>query len=318
MKERDRTREPVNISAAGTKAVSRPAFPVSKRVRTPHASSLDVGTSFRRIVRPLTIELRRGETEGSLDDPEVIHRQRVIIRRLRSVLALFAPCLEPEGAARFDGALRDLAQVWGEARDWDMACLKSLPAAITCAPGVVATSILDAAEVKRHDAHLRLDACRGGNVQATLAGDLLAWASRASCMQEGMAHTRLTEMAPVLLRRLERRAMRRGRKIGGRSRTELHSLRKALKRLNYGTEALASLYQPDAVQTFHQACTDLLDRLGRLNDATMARTLAREIEADHVPAERFVRPWAKRRCRKAKRRLPAAWRAFRTAPRPWD
>lgn len=289
----------------------------AKRVRVPHARALGVGIAFRRIIRPLTDELRLGAAEGSLDDPEVIHRQRVAIRRLRSVLVLFAPCLEAEGAARFDARLRDLARIWGEARDWDMACLKSLPAAVAAAPGDEATAILDAAEAERETAHARLEASRADGRQTALAGELLAWASRGSCMRRGMAGTAVAEVAPDLLRRLEKRVRRRGRGIGGRSRRELHALRKALKRLNYGAEALGTLYPAEAMQGFHEACAGLLDRLGRINDAIMARELARRIEAGGVPAKRFVRPWAGPRWRKARRRLPPLWRAFRAAPRPW-
>src|SRR3954465_2439487 len=52
---------------------------------------------------------------------------RVAVRRLRAVLTLFAPHLEPHATAAFQHELRRMGRVYGEARDWDVFCLELLP-----------------------------------------------------------------------------------------------------------------------------------------------------------------------------------------------
>lgn len=291
--------------------------PASQPRRRPNPARACLGTAFRGIMRGLAADLAREDDEGP-HAFEAIHRRRVTIRRLRSMIALFSPCLDPVEAVRFGRALRDLGRAYSAARDWDVACLKTFPAATAGAPVTEAAAIVAAADAVRRRAHESLDNAGAPGDAMRLARDLRAWVSGASCMRPGCAGRRLAAVAPALLHRLDQRVIRRGRGIGNLSHTELHALRKALKRLNYGIEALAPLFPPASPDDVRAPCVDLLAQLGRFNDAVAARVLASEIADDHVPVEAFVRPWAKRRRRKAKRRLPSVWRAFRAAPRPWN
>ena len=91
--------------------------------------------------------LRGEEVEG-------VHQMRVGIRRLRSLLVLFEPVLEPHAASRFADELRRLGRVLGSARDWDVLLEKSLPAAIETAADLKTIEPLRAAaDQRRHAAH---------------------------------------------------------------------------------------------------------------------------------------------------------------------
>src|SRR5579872_3412436 len=92
-----------------------------------------------------------GEAEG-------VHQMRVAIRRLRAALTFFKPHLEPTATARFESELRRVGQVFGEARDWDVFCLRTLPAALhDTAPRVGATCCKapQARDARRHTDTLR-------------------------------------------------------------------------------------------------------------------------------------------------------------------
>ncbi|MCH1933218.1 CHAD domain-containing protein, partial [Shewanella sp. A25] len=58
----------------------------------------------------------------------------------------------------------------------------------------------------------------------------------------------LSEAAPDLLERVDRKVRRRGRGIRQRSMEELHALRKALKRLRYALEFLSGLCPEKALR----------------------------------------------------------------------
>jgi inorganic triphosphatase YgiF len=60
-------------------------------------------------------------------DAEGIHQVRVAIRRLRSALRMLEPRLERHVTALFQDELRRIGRVIGEARDWDIFCLQTLP-----------------------------------------------------------------------------------------------------------------------------------------------------------------------------------------------
>ena len=279
-----------------------------------HPPRLRTRTAWRRIVAARCAELGRDD----VDDVESVHRRRVAIRRLRSVLALFAPCLDRAERRRFDAALRELGRAYSPARDWDVACLRSFPAAMKGeVDAAAAAAVLAASDAARRQAHERLAASGAVSECADLARDIARWAAGPSIIAPDATSRPIDVLAPELLRRLDRRVRRRGRRIARLSDKELHALRKALKRANYAAEALEGVAPGLALGDFRTAAAAVLDQLGRFNDAGVAHDLAEELAADDVPVASLVRRWATRRARKAKRRLEPAWRDYRAASRPW-
>ncbi len=278
-------------------------------------------TAWRRIVAAGCAELGR----EAASDADSVHRRRVAIRRLRSVLALFAPCLDKVERRRYDVALRELGRAYGPVRDWDVACLRSFPAAMEGEEAAAAAALLAASDAARHAARAVLAASGAAAECADLAGDIASWAAGPTVLDPAVRFRPIATIGPVLLCRLDRRARRRGRGIDRLSAKELHALRRALKRANYAAEALEGVAPGLALGAFCTTAEAALDQLGRFNDAGVARGLADALASrDALGTEDAagqvatpVRRWAKRRARKARRRLEPAWKAFRAAPRPW-
>ena len=224
---------------------------------------------------------------------------RVAIRRLRAALRLFAPHLEPQAASGFNNRLRALGHVLGEARDWDVFCLQTLPA-------LNAPHLQDPAASRRAAAHAQLVNALAGPEPTALMLGLTAWAEDAAA-----GDATLGEVAPTLLDRLAAKVAKRGKHIGHRSAEELHDLRKALKKLRYGADYLAGLYPKKAVKAYLKPVKQLQELLGGSNDAAMAATLAAALGATGLSDA------GEARRAKALRRLPKAWRKFKEAKPFW-
>ena len=88
---------------------------------------ISVPQAFREIVAAGLGHLLANQPAAGAGDPEGVHQMRVAIRRLRSALVLFETHLEPHVTARFEAELKRFGRVLGEARDWDVFCLETLP-----------------------------------------------------------------------------------------------------------------------------------------------------------------------------------------------
>nr|WP_281175553.1 CHAD domain-containing protein [Roseomonas aerilata] len=167
---------------------------------------------------------------------EGIHGMRIATRRLRALLVLLRPCLAPEPEAHFTAALRELAAVLGEARDWDVFVTQTLPKVA----GPEAEWLRPLAEAERRTAHRRVEEEFGRPTLTRTVPGLAAWAEDPGTVTgkaaDGAMDEPLLDLAPGLVERLARKARRRGRHIRRRSEAELHDLRKALKKLRYGIE----------------------------------------------------------------------------------
>ena len=85
---------------------------------------IGVPEAFREIVAAGLGHLLANQPAAAAGDPEGVHQMRVAIRRLRTALVLFETHLEPHATARFEAELKRLGRVLGEARDWDVFCLR--------------------------------------------------------------------------------------------------------------------------------------------------------------------------------------------------
>ena len=275
--------------------------------------------AFRRIVAAVLASLLAHQPEAAAGVMEGVHGMRVATRRLRALLALFRPCLAAEPEARFTAGLRDFAAVLGEARDWDVFVTDTLPQ--IGAPD--ADRLRPPAEAERRVAHQRVAEEFGRPALTRLVLGLMAWAADPAALSSevggGAMGEPLLDLAPGLVERLARKTRRRGRHIRRRSETELHELRKAMKKLRYGIEFVAPLHKAKRVSSYLHRCKLLQEKLGALNDAAVAVTLAGRLaqhDAALAPAALAVSVWGDARRAEAHYDLRKAWRAFRDAPLP--
>jgi triphosphatase len=252
---------------------------------------------------------------------------RVAIRRLRTALVLFESHLEPHVTERFEAELKRLGQVLGEARDWDVFCLDTLPEAMDNTPAAAGWEHLlrEAAETERRAAHRRVEEELGGPVLTGFVLGTAAWieegTARPTLLDDKGMRQRVAKLAPELLDRVAAKVVQRGKRLGRRSDEELHALRKSLKKLRYSVDDLAGLYRRKAVKAYLRGCKELQKLLGSMNDAAVAGKLANELSAGDraglAPAVGALATWSERRRDKARNDLSAAWATFRKASPFW-
>jgi inorganic triphosphatase YgiF len=215
-----------------------------------------------------------------LDAPEGPHQLRVGLRRLRSVLGIFAPVAGSAELKRLDAEAHWLAQEVGQLRDLDVAahdmvgveaadhpdepCLRQLAEAL-------------AKEAKICRGHVR-HILTGPRVQSLLF-DLLCFAeTRGWLVPEDMGQTArlavsIADMASEALDRRWKKVAKRTRKIETLDVGQRHELRKELKKLRYAIEFFGPLYEPKRVARMIQRLKRLQDVFGGLNDAAMIKSL---------------------------------------------
>ena len=273
--------------------------------------------AFRRIVDGALAHLMANHPAAAGGDVEGVHQVRVAIRRLRAALTLFRPLLEPHAETRFTEALRSLGRIFGEARDWDVFCGEML---VSAQEYGVATSWLnllrEPAETLRAAAHARVSAeMQAPGMTATVLG-LAEWGAPAG---EAMDRP-LRDLAPDLLKRLEHKVARRGQHIARRADSELHALRKAMKKLRYSIEFLAPLFRHKQVKAYLRRCKRPLKQLGTLNDAVVAVALAEQLGGERqpelAPAVAALAGWATAQQAAARHYLPKDWQALQSVPTP--
>ena len=217
-------------------------------------------------------------------DAEGLHQMRVALRRTRAALHLFKPHLDPVIAGRFDTELRQLGQVLGTARDWDVFVLETLPAARRGLSADQFNALQHAGERRRQAATTAVEkALRGcGFIGTSLR--LTSWLEggvAGPCMAGGpQTRGELWPMVPDMLDKAAAQMRKRARHPSRQSAEDRHRLRKSLKRLSYAAELLAEPYGRRLVRTYRTRCAALQRALGVANDAAVARRLAVELVAD--------------------------------------
>jgi inorganic triphosphatase YgiF len=280
--------------------------------------------AFRIIVQSALASLLANQPAAATGTVEGVHQMRIAIRRLRACLALFRPHLERDAERRHTDELRRLGQVLGTARDWDVFCTQTLPDA---GEGGVAerriSSLLARAEVERARAHEQLATELASPVLTKTVLGMSAWveapASLSDPADDALLREPLSDLAPRLEARLERKVRRCGRHIRKRSEEELHDLRKALKKLRYSVEFLAPLHRENRLKSYLHRCKQLQEQLGGINDAAMAVTLTERLcaqDASLALDAGALKDWANQHRAQAVAHLPAAWHEFKDAAFP--
>ena len=299
--------------------------PAVHKAADPHLPhDADIADGVRRVIESCLGQFVANRAAALAGSPEGVHQTRISMRRLRSALVLFDEHLRRRASKRFDSKLKRLGRVLGEARDWDVFCLETLPAATKAAPGKNWAGLRKAADAKRRSAHRRLRAKLSGPAVTSLVLELAAEGAGepgASALLKTSARRSLAAEAPDMLDRLARRAAKRGRHLGRLSEDELHALRKSLKKLRYGMDFLGGLYGHKQVKSYVHHCKELQEGLGSFNDAAVAEDLTRRLGGGDaarlaVPAEAVAR-WGRERRAKALQHLAGGWKEFKAAAPFW-
>jgi CHAD domain-containing protein len=258
-------------------------------------------------------------------DPEGVHQMRIALRGCRAALRLFSPHLNTKAARRFDEALKRFGRIFGAARDWDVFCLHTLPAAMEDLPGERLRDLNQVAEMERKAAHaVVVEAVCGQHFTALILG-LAVWieagAVRPCTLGDDRMVKRLTTLAPSLLDRAAHKVTKRARHAGRLSVVKLHRLRKALDSLCDDVKYLAGLFPLREVSAYRGRCEEVQEILGRANDAVVTKQLALKLVTDSRPD--LARPagalvlWSRRRRQRTMQGLKGALKHFRATPAFW-
>ncbi len=210
-----------------------------------------------------------------------VHQLRVTLRRLRSLLATFAPLYDETAVAHLRDELKWLAGELGGARDAEVVrerlkAMASTPEQREVVARVdVELSALEATGVEKSvgalDTHRYSDMLRE---LASLVTDP-RWTEEARRPEEDIVRRRVLRD----WKRLRKRARRADDAERGAGRRQaLHETRKAAKRLRYASEALKPAYGKDAARLARRA-KRLQTDLGDIQDHAVARELLRELAA---------------------------------------
>jgi triphosphatase len=282
--------------------------------------------AFRLLVAECLHHLVTNQPAALAGSIEGVHQMRVAIRRLRALLLLYKPVLDPRRFAQFDHNLQRIGRVFGQARDWDVFCAELLPdASRPPASADIYDDLKSVAADRRHDAHdAFIKECGGHRYTATVL-DLAAWAEEGQDKPDRLGRAKLArelqDLAPRWLDRLARRVETRGHNIARANDSELHLLRKSIKKLRYGIEFTDRLFSRKKSRLYQKRCKALQDTLGRINDSStsvqLARTLLRSTKIDLRPAISALARHQKKQRQSGVNELAKRWKAFRREARFW-
>ena len=284
---------------------------ISAKASPTHLSQ-DILTNcaFQQIIESILQNLLSNQPAAIAGDVEGIHQMRVAIRRLRAALVLFAPILPHKTAKQYEKELKRFGLILGEARDWDVFCVETLSKV-----GKNLSSLVKAAQIERETAHQRLDLEFGGPSLTKLVLGLMIWTEDMQQSDLKEMQKPLSDTAPKLLNRIARKLEVDVIKC---SLTRLHEIRKSLKKLHYSADWVGDIYSKRSVEKYLKQCKQLQDGLGKLNDTTVALEFTKHLCGKYGEATKAIKNWGKREERKARGKLPQAWKKFGKTPQFWQ
>lgn len=213
------------------------------------------------------------------NDPEIVHRARVGIRRLRSTLRTCERLFAFGWAQERRDRLRKLSDELSAARDGDIILARVIKLA-ECLPAADAGAVratIAALREERSLSYSRLRKARRDAEHVQLAAEVSSIADRPVIWRSKSPASR---MAPRLLRRSFGRLRKRVRRCGDEPSDEaLHAVRIAAKHYRYALEAFAPV-TPRRMRSVARCVQRLQDILGEEHDAAITGQRLRELAAD--------------------------------------
>ncbi len=286
-----------------------------------------MSVAFARIVGHLLgVLLHHAPAAAEGAEPEAVHQMRVALRRLRSAWQLFGDAVACPAVDAAMPALRALGRNLGPARDWDVFADQHVAAV---AAGLPAERALQRLRRRRRGGGAELCepapvSCRPrvpGNHHPPrrprrpppVGGD-----GRRRGGAERRARPAARRLRRPRARAPARACQEAGETLATLTGAELHALRIRLKRLRYTAEFFAPLYPARPARRFIRRLARLQDRLGRLNDATVADALLGQLDGGRRSyAAGVVRGFLAAGEARARKRLDRAWRRFRRLSPFW-
>jgi triphosphatase len=322
---------PTATLAAEARAVATASVPVARHEGAPQLPpGLTVAEAFGFVLGHLADVILHNAPLAAAGQggPDPVHEMRVAVRRLRSAIALFRVAVGCPAVDAAADALKALADRLGPARDWDVFVAETAASVAKVLPDDASLRRLRAsAERRRRQAYAALrewlsgaEFRRLGLALAGLAGGRAWMAGLAPAQVETLALGLEAFAGRALARRLHRLAAA-GEAIEHLDAAALHAIRLRAKRMRYVAEVFAPIYPGKTTRRFMRRLARLQDRLGRLNDSSVADGLLGELGAAagaRAHAAGLVRGFLAARSGGARGRIAQAWARFHRLEPFWS
>lgn len=303
-------------------------LPIPPRHRGPPAlpeQTTDISEALAYIIGHLTdvilAEAPRANEPG-ITGVEAVHQMRVAVRRARSALAIFRPHVEPSALAALNANLRTLGHKLGATRDWDVFADETMPAIHQALPGDERLERLAiAANRRRKDHRAALVAYLGGKDFTALAIEL-AWFANATSwhLTTETEPVLVKDFSAIVLQHRWKKLIGQGKRMDELDIAGLHNVRLRAKRARYAAEMFATLYPQKPSHRFIRRLSLLQQRLGVLNDGSVATHLLEELggpSGRHAYAAGVVAGFMAARAARIRPRIIRAFEKFRRQPAYW-
>lgn len=237
-----------------------------KSTPTPLDPTLTPSEAFVTLARALQAAWQENQFGAVMaGEAEYIHQFRVALRRLSTLLKVFAPCLDAAAAETWVERLKAVAAQAGKVRDLDVmleTILKPLQAGKLAKPD---RQLVGQAIVACKQARKRAAAAECGQLERGAL--LLRFSREIPMLTVSSADREIRAFAQSSLVHLHARALKRLTAVRKSRDPECaHRLRIALKHLRYSCEFFQGTFEPVAMRKFANAVAGLQDQLGLAND----------------------------------------------------
>ncbi|WP_291994008.1 CHAD domain-containing protein [Candidatus Accumulibacter sp. ACC003] len=297
----------------GYRLLAEEVPPAVKAIAVRTDAEMSASSAFRRIALACLGQLQ-GNEQGvrESDDPEFIHQARIAIHRLRAALRIWRPLLPVAFVNRFDAQWQALDEQLGEARNWDVFRVETLPRIALALPAGGENGRLSNYAQRR--CALNREAARSALQSDDYSRLLLEFTAGVLALGE-TDERRLDAFALTCLDKAAKQVSQlAGEALLGAAAAR-HRLRIAYKRLRYALEFFAALFPGELLRNYHLSVSGLQDVLGRLNDLAVAAQLSEEV----LPGEpgSAIRSWLKAQGEALLPELRGWLNDFRRYPAPW-
>lgn len=277
---------------------------------------VSVGEAFQAIARSCLRQFVFHETAlARAPAPGAIHQMRVAIRRLRAAMSVFGAAIDDKRRKEVAAGLRLVARSLSEARDLDVFIAGEIDPMRERRPeDSDAASLAAHFANEREAAYARATTAIGSAAHRLAIFDALAFVETGRWRKNAACAAPARDFAARMLSRRAAGLRKRARLISSLGVEELHDLRIAVKKLRYAAEFFAPLFAADPkarkrAERYAKVLAALQDRLGELNDAATAVSLAGRLAGADAAKMRAVRMIEEDRVGRAASLLAAARKA---------
>jgi triphosphatase len=303
--------ETVRHNAESVIEIGHTAYPVL----TPEST---VGAGLRVMIASGLRSLKGVCQRGGSERPESIHRFRIGLRRLRSVLSAFNKVLPEDERRTLNQRLGSVGRSYSRLREWDVFLVDTVQPLAQSLPDEPASIESDATA---REARKRALPDTGGlrhqvdDIIATI--EEAEWLQRPAGAFELEWEKDLKSFASGLLAKRHRRIRKHLKKVDIANREDFHKLRIEAKKIRYPTEMFGNLFEAKLADAYLDRLVGVQDALGHLNDALVARERLAELPISSR-AQGLVSGWLAHENTARRERFPRAAKNLRKATPFWE